>query len=59
MDEAENERCLLLSKINEGNLTRNFEEDLIIFDNQNETEQEEIKSSEYYRLFKDMKSLIL
>ena len=59
MDEAENERSLLLNKINEINLTRMFEEDLIIFDRQNEAEPEEVEASENYRLFKDMKSLTL
>ena len=59
MDEAENERSLLLNKINEINLTRMFEEDLIIFDRQNEAEPEEVEASENYRLFKGMKSLTL
>ena len=59
MDEAENERCFMLSKINEVNLIRMFEEDLIIFDSQCEAEPEDIKASENYKLFKDMKSLTI
>ena len=57
MNKTENESYLLLSKINEVNLTKMFEENLIIFDSQNEAEPVEIKVSENLRLFKDMKSL--
>ena len=59
MDEAENEIDLLMNKINELNLNRIFEEDLIIFDSPHETGHEEVQASENYFLFKEMKNLML
>ena len=59
MDESENERTLLMSKINESNLARKFEDDLMIFDSPPEIDYKEISVSKKYRLFKEMKNLTI
>ena len=59
MDESEIERTLLMSKINESNLVRKFEDDLMIFDCPPEIDNKEISVSEKYKLFKEMKNLTI
>ena len=57
LDEAENERILLTTRIDELNLARYLEEDLIVFDTDEEVNKEYIHTSEDYKLFKEIQSL--
>ena len=57
LNEAEKERILLITKINELNLTRSLEEDLIIFDTPDHSDEENIQISDDYKMFKEVRSL--
>ena len=53
------EIALLVNRIDESNLTRNLEENLIIFDEQSNEASNQREYSQNFRLFKDLESLDL
>ena len=56
---AQDERIELQGRVDESNLNRNFEEDLIVFDDADKNLHKSNDWTDTYRLFKDLEQLTL